>query len=90
YTEEKIVFVLDRDGRKYMIDKKLADLEDELDKSVFFRANRQYIVNIGFVKSYKTYERVKLQVDLSMVNLNHHIVISQEMAPLFKKWISEL
>ncbi len=90
YTEEKIVFVLDRDGRKYMVDKKLAELEEELDKSIFFRANRQYIVNIGYVKSYKTYERVKLQVDLSMVNLNHHIVVSQEMAPLFKKWISEL
>jgi DNA-binding LytR/AlgR family response regulator len=90
YTEEKLVFAIDKDGKKYIVDKKLADLEFELDKNVFFRANRQYIVNIGFIKSYKTYERVKLQVDLSMPNLNHHIVVSQEMAPSFKKWISEL
>jgi len=90
YTEEKLVFVIDREGKKYMIDKRLGELEQELDKEMFFRANRQYIVNIGFIKSYKTFERVKLQVDLLMSNMNHHIVISQETAPSFKKWISEL
>lgn len=90
YTEEKLVFVIDRDGKKYMIDRRLGELEQELDKDMFFRANRQYIVNIGFIKSYKTFERVKLQVDLLMSNINHHIVISQETAPSFKKWISEL
>jgi two-component system, LytTR family, response regulator len=90
YTEEKLVFALDRDGRKYIIEKKLSELELELDSNIFFRANRQYIVNVGYIKSYKSYERVKLQVDLSMTNLNHHIVVSQENAPLFKQWISEL
>jgi DNA-binding LytR/AlgR family response regulator len=90
YTEEKIVFVIDKEGKKYMIDKKLSELEQELDNSIFFRANRQYIINIGFIKSYKTYERVKLQVDLAMPSLNHHIVVSQETAPVFKKWINEL
>ena len=90
YTEEKLVFAIDKEGRKYIVDKKLAELELDLDPGIFFRANRQYIVNIGFIKSYKTYERVKLQVDLLMPNLNHHIVVSQEMAPFFKKWISEL
>jgi DNA-binding LytR/AlgR family response regulator len=90
YTEDKLVFAVDKDGKKYMVDKKLAELELELDNSNFFRANRQYIVNIGFIKSYKIFEKVKLQVDLSMPNLNHHIVVSQEMAPFFRKWISEL
>ncbi|MBL7744245.1 MAG: response regulator transcription factor [Chitinophagaceae bacterium] len=90
YTEEKLVFVIDKEGKKYRIDKNLSELEDELDKTSFFRANRQYIVNIAFIKSYKTYEKVKLQVDLCMPSLNHQIVISQEMAPLFRRWISEL
>jgi DNA-binding LytR/AlgR family response regulator len=90
YTEGKLVFAIDKEGKKYMLDKKLAELETELDSCNFFRANRQYIVNISFIKSYKTYERVKLQVDLLMPNLNHHIVVSQEMAPLFRKWINEL
>jgi DNA-binding LytR/AlgR family response regulator len=90
YTEEKLVFVVDKEGKKYIVDKKLTELELELDSCIFFRANRQYIVNISFIKSYKAYERVKLQVDLLMPNLNHHIVVSQEMAPFFRKWINEL
>ena len=86
YTENKIVYIIDKNGKKFLVDKNLSDLEEELDPSTFFRANRQYIVNINFVKGYKTYERVKLQLELH-VNLNHCIVISQETAPLFKKWI---
>jgi DNA-binding LytR/AlgR family response regulator len=90
YTENKIVYVIDQNGRKYLADKNLSELELELDSDLFFRANRQYIINIGIIKSYKTYEKVKLEVDLLMPNLNHHIVISQETAPDFRKWISEL
>ncbi len=89
YTENKIVFVLDKEGRKYMADKNLSDLEEELDKETFFRVNRQYILNINYVKSYKSYDRVKLQVDLHISHPAHNIVISQETAPLFKKWIYE-
>ena len=90
YTENKLVYVVDKDGKKYIADKHLAELEQELDNSIFFRVNRQYIINIGFVKSYKAYEKVKLQVDLTMSDLHHHIVVSQEMAPCFRKWINGL
>jgi DNA-binding LytR/AlgR family response regulator len=86
YTENKIVYIIDKNGKKFLVDKNLSDLEEELDPGTFFRANRQYIVNINYVKGYKSYERVKLQLDLH-VNVNHCIVISQETAPLFKKWI---
>jgi DNA-binding LytR/AlgR family response regulator len=90
YTENKLVYVLDKDGKKYIADKHLGELEQELDDTIFFRVNRQYIVNIGFVKSYRTYEKVKLQVDLTMPVLHHQIIISQEMASCFRKWISGL
>lgn len=89
YTENKIVYVIDKHGRKYLCDKNLTDLEAELDKNVFFRANRQYIVNINFIKGYKGYEKVKLQVDLTLPDLDHCIIISQETAPAFRKWMYE-
>jgi DNA-binding LytR/AlgR family response regulator len=89
YTENKIVYVSDKTGRKYIIDKTLNDLENELDKKIFFRVNRQYIVNLSFVKSYKSYDKVKLQLDLAASNPNHFIVISQITAPYFKKWMAE-
>ena len=90
YTENKLVYVLDREGRKYIADKNLAELDKELDPAIFFRVNRQYIINIGFVRSYKAYEKVKLQIDLTMPETHHQIIVSQEMAPCFRKWINDL
>lgn len=89
FTENKIVYVIDKAGRKFLADKNLSDLEQELDKKVFFRVNRQYIVNINYIRSFKSYERVKLQVELTLADLNYFIVVSQETAPLFRKWITE-
>jgi DNA-binding LytR/AlgR family response regulator len=87
YTENKIVYVIDKTGKKYLSDKNLSELEEELDPDLFFRANRQYIVNINYVKGYKAYEKVKLQVDLTLPEINHCIIISQETAPAFRKWM---
>jgi len=89
YTENKIVFVVDRSGKKYIAEKNLAELEAELDDELFFRANRQYILNISFIKGFKSYEKVKLQVDLTMPELNHLVIISQETAPAFRRWMCE-
>lgn len=89
FTENKIVHAIDRNGRKYMVDKNLSDLEAELDDNTFFRANRQYILNINFIKSFKPYERVKLWVDLNVPDIDHSIIVSQETAPLFRKWLVE-
>lgn len=89
YTENKIVHAIDRSGRKYMVDKNLSDLETELDDTAFFRANRQYILNINFIKGFKPYERVKLWVDLTIQDIDHSIIVSQETAPFFRKWLVE-
>jgi len=89
FTENKIVYVIDKSGRKYLVDKNLADLEMELDNKTFFRVNRQFIVNINFIRSFKTYERVKLQIELTVSELNYFIIVSQETAPFFRKWIAE-
>jgi two-component system LytT family response regulator len=89
FTENKITYVIDKSGKKYMTDKNLTDLERELDNKTFFRASRQYILNINYIKGFKTYERVKLWVELTLNDFSHSIIISQETAPQFRKWILE-
>lgn len=89
YTENKVVYVIDKLGRKFLADKNLSELEAELDEKMFFRVNRQYIINIRFVKGFKPYEKVKLQVDLNIPDINHPIIISQETAPAFRSWMYE-
>jgi DNA-binding LytR/AlgR family response regulator len=89
FTENKIAYAVDRSGRKLMVDKNLSDLEKELDEKLFFRANRQYLLNIDYIKSFKPYERVKLWVDLTVPHSGHSIIVSQETAPFFRKWLLE-
>lgn len=87
YTENKIVYAIDRLGKKYLADHTLSELEETLDQENFFRANRQYIVNINYIRGFKAYEKVKLQVELTLPELNHCIIVSQEMAPQFRDWM---
>ncbi len=87
YTENRVVFVIDRFSKKYILDKTLTELETELDDKIFFRANRQYIVNLDYVKGFKPFERVKLLIDLNVPEISHSIIVSQETAQSFRKWV---
>lgn len=87
YTENKIVYVLDTNGKKYLSDKTMNELQLLLDDSLFFRANRKYIVNLEFIESFKPFEKVKLLVNLQVHEKNHSIIISQNSAPEFRNWI---
>ena len=89
YTKNKLVYVIDRNAKKYSLDKTLTELEEEMDKSIFFRANRQYIINIIFVKSFKTIKKVKLLIDMDIPELEEPVIVSQHVAPAFKKWMED-
>ncbi|HEY4111161.1 LytTR family DNA-binding domain-containing protein [Puia sp.] len=89
FTEHKLIFLVDKDNRKYMAEKSnLSELEEELDKNVFYRANRKYIINANYIKRFKPLERSKISVELTLP-VNEEIIISQENAASFKKWIAQ-
>jgi DNA-binding LytR/AlgR family response regulator len=89
YVHDKGVRVVDRDCSDYCSDKTLTELEDELNHDIFFRANRQFIINIGFVRSFKPHERVKIMVELAIGEQRHSIIVSQETAVAFRKWMAD-
>ncbi|HEX9511006.1 MAG TPA: LytTR family DNA-binding domain-containing protein [Puia sp.] len=89
FTEHKLVFLVDKENRKYMAEKNnLSELEEELDRNYFYRANRKYIINANYVKRFKPLERSKISVEL-VLPVNEEIIISQENSASFKKWIGE-
>jgi DNA-binding LytR/AlgR family response regulator len=87
YTENKLVYVMDNCGKRYIAEKTLGELEAMLDSQQFFRANRQYIINIEYIRGFKVFERVKLQVILNDSELSHSIIVSQENAYQFRRWM---
>lgn len=89
YVESRTVFVIDQFSRKYSFQKSLSEVEKDLDEKTFFRANRQVIVNIHFIKGFTISECNKLKVLLTLPCAVPPIIISQETAPVFKKWVCE-
>ena len=91
YSEMKITFAIDFMDVKYYSDYKLSDLEKLLDPKMFFRANRQIIVNINAIKEFKSIEFSKIELHLRPNSwIKEPIIISQFTAPDFKNWISNL
>jgi DNA-binding LytR/AlgR family response regulator len=88
-TREKCTYVIDKYSKEHRLNKSLSEIQDIVDETIFFRANRQQIVNINFIRSFRSFEKVKLMVELNLFNVKPVIVISQETAPFFKKWITE-
>jgi len=89
FTEHKLIFLVDKENRKYMAEKSnLSELEEELDKNIFYRANRKYIINANYIRRFKPLERSKISVEL-ILPVNEEIIISQENSASFKKWIAQ-
>jgi two-component system LytT family response regulator len=89
FTEHKLVFLVDKENRKYLAEKNnLGELEEELDRNLFYRANRKFIINANYVRRFKPLERSKISVELVLA-VNEEIIISQENAASFKKWMGD-
>jgi DNA-binding LytR/AlgR family response regulator len=64
----------------------LEEIEELLDPQIFFRANRQSIININSIQSVKPQTNLKLDVQLKSP-LKLAIDVSREKATQFKKWL---
>ncbi len=85
YSEFGSTYALLFDGKKIPIDHTLESLEEQLDQKTFFRANRQYIININSIIQVHNYFNSKLKVELSQ--LKDGIIISRLKATSFKEWL---
>jgi two-component system response regulator LytT len=91
YAEMKLTFAVDFEGTRYLLDYNLSQIEQQLDKKIFFRVSRQTIANINAIKEFKSIEFSKIELYLVKNNyIKDAIVISQFTAPDFKKWINNL
>jgi len=88
YTEHKIVFVKDFEGRQMIVDDNLSDLEERLDNQKFFRINRKYLSNLKAIEKFKP-DNGKIRVFLTP-EMKEEIHVSKENAPQFRDWISGL
>ncbi|HEV8504570.1 MAG TPA: LytTR family DNA-binding domain-containing protein [Chitinophagaceae bacterium] len=86
FMKDNIHYIFTFSGEKHILDfTTMEEIEELLDPQRFYRANRQFIVNIDAIKSVMPHENQKLTLSLK-APLKMDVDVSREKAPAFKKW----
>ena len=85
--ENKTVWLYHRNGRKYVVDYNLDQLEDLLEPDRFFRLNRQFMSSISSIKDVIAYSNSRLKIVLQNPPSKEDILMSREKVEVFKNWL---
>ncbi|WP_179333064.1 LytR/AlgR family response regulator transcription factor [Winogradskyella costae] len=86
YSENKGTYAYTSEGRNYLLDATLDELEAELEPDIFFRVSRKFYVNINAIKDMVSYTNSRLQIKLNRFN-DHDIIVARERVKDFKNWL---
>lgn len=86
YSENKGTYAYTSDGRNYLLDTTLEQLELELEPQQFFRISRKFYVNINAIKDMIHYTNSRLQIKLNTFN-DQEIIVARERVKEFKDWL---
>jgi DNA-binding LytR/AlgR family response regulator len=86
YSENKGSYLHLENGRSYLLDTNLEDLEKELDPAIFFRISRQAIVNINAIKDMVSHVNSRIVVKIDNFT-SYDLIVSRERVKSFKDWL---
>lgn len=86
YSEDKVVFLHTFSNKRYIVDYTLSQIEEQLDKKMFFRVSRSCIANINSIKKIAKYFNSRLKLTFQP-GCPHEILVSRERVSDFLKWI---
>lgn len=88
YTKDRLQYIKTKANDDYVIDKRLDEIETEIDSQVFFRANRQFIINYENIEKVHTWFSGKLKVQVKPLSYEE-IIVGRLKANDFKKWLGD-
>lgn len=86
YSENKGTYLHTSEGRNYLIDSTLEQLEDQLEPQTFYRINRKFFVNINAIKDMVSYTNSRLQIKLNSFD-ELDVIVARERVKPFKEWL---
>jgi DNA-binding LytR/AlgR family response regulator len=86
FADNKIVYLVDNEGNRFIINFTLEKLEPLLDPHDFFRINRKMIIHSKAVEQVKPYFNNRLKLTLKSIKADEEIIISRERVNDFKVW----
>lgn len=87
YTENKANFIITKDGKRFLADNNLDQLENMLDPKLFFRINRQFIIAYSSIAEMFSYSKSRVLLKLNPPS-KLDTIVSTERSAFFKAWLS--
>jgi DNA-binding LytR/AlgR family response regulator len=88
FSEDKVTLLQSRQGKKFIVDYTLDEVEDMLDPETFFRLNRKYITSVSAIKEVFSYSNSRLKIHLEN-SIDNDILVSREKTGPFKNWLGQ-
>lgn len=86
FIKEELIFLINRDGQKFITDyRSLDEVEDLLNPQLFYRANRQNLVHLPFIESYRGDDTGKITLKIRGIKTTD-LIVSKDKAAEFRKW----
>ncbi len=86
YSQNKMTFLITREGRRFPVERSLESLEKELDPSVFFRINRKFIIHLDAIEKMTGASKGRVKIELEP-SCSIESIVSTERSKYFKKWL---
>lgn len=86
FSENKGTYAATTEGRTYLLDTTLEQLEKELEPETFFRVSRKFCVHIDHIADIIAYTNSRLKIKLNRFR-EQEIIVSRERVRDFKLWL---
>jgi DNA-binding LytR/AlgR family response regulator len=86
YSMQGITFAVTFEKREYPINFSLEGLKEQFNSDLFFKINRQFIVNIDAIKRVHSYFNGKLKLEIEPSH-KEDIIVGKDKAAAFKRWL---
>lgn len=86
YSENKGTYLHTFEGRNYLLDTTLEQIEEELNPIDFYRISRKFIIPLKAIKEIQVYSNSRLKVILPTYK-DEEVIVSREKVSDFKNWI---
>ena len=86
YSENKGTYAATTEGRSYLLDTTLEQLEKELSPETFFRVSRKFYVHINHIGDIISYTNSRLKIKMNRYR-DQEIIVSRERVRDFKLWL---
>lgn len=88
FADRNTIYLVTKEGKKYIIDYRLDELENVLDTNSFFRITRSYIVNIEAITKVHKYFNSRLLVEVNPP-VEEQLLVSRVKVDEFLNWMDK-